>query len=95
MHNSTLAAICGILGAAFTFGQSSPLTDIRQLTAGGQNAEAYWSPDGRQLIFQSTRGSQSCDQQYIMNADAGNDNLISSSRKCHEYQSYRFTDEHN
>jgi hypothetical protein len=26
--------------------------NIRQLTFGGQNAEAYWSPDGTQLIFQ-------------------------------------------
>ncbi len=80
MHNSTLAAICGILGAAFTFGQSSPLTDIRQLTAGGQNAEAYWSPDGRQLIFQSTRGGQSCDQQYIMNADGSGIRLVSTGK---------------
>jgi len=26
-----------------------------QLTFGGENAEAYWSDDGRKLIFQSTR----------------------------------------
>ncbi len=29
------------------------LTEVRQLTFGGENAEAYWSPDGSELIFQS------------------------------------------
>lgn len=38
------------------------LADIRQLTAGGENAEAYWSPDGEQLVFQSTREPFGCDQ---------------------------------
>jgi dipeptidyl aminopeptidase/acylaminoacyl peptidase len=33
----------------------SHLTNLKQLTFGGQNAEAYWSPDGKRLIFQSTR----------------------------------------
>ena len=28
---------------------------LRQLTFGGLNAEAYFSPDGKRLIFQSTR----------------------------------------
>ena len=31
------------------------LKNIRQLTFGGENAEAYFSPDGTHLIFQSTR----------------------------------------
>src|SRR5580765_7792578 len=29
------------------------LTNIKQLTFGGENAEAYFSSDGKQLIFQS------------------------------------------
>lgn len=40
------------------------LTNIRQLTFGGDNAEAYWSFDGKQLTFQSNNpawGLQ-CDQ---------------------------------
>jgi len=45
------------------------LTNIRQLTNGGENAEAYFSHDGRRLIFQSTRDGRSCDQQYVMNSD--------------------------
>jgi len=45
------------------------LRNIRQLTNGGENAEAYFSHDGRRLIFQSTRDGRTCDQQYIMNVD--------------------------
>ena len=47
----------------------SRLSNVRQLTYGGENAEAYFSPDGRKLIFQSTRDGRSCDQQYVMNVD--------------------------
>jgi TolB protein len=45
------------------------LTNIRQLTNGGENAEAYFSKDGKRLIFQSTRDGRTCDQQYVMNSD--------------------------
>src|SRR2546422_7189568 len=47
------------------------LRNIRQLTFGGQNAEAYWSASGRQLILQRQppEDSTGCDQEYIMNAD--------------------------
>ena len=31
------------------------LRNLKQLTFGGENAEAYFSADGKQLIFQSTR----------------------------------------
>jgi TolB protein len=47
----------------------SRLTNIRQLTYGGENAEAYFSPDGQSLIFQSTRDGRTCDQQYTMRVD--------------------------
>jgi Tol biopolymer transport system component len=42
---------------------------IRQLTYGGENAEAYFSADGRRIIFQSTRDGRTCDQQFVMNVD--------------------------
>ncbi|MBV6519966.1 MAG: Protein TolB [Gemmatimonadaceae bacterium] len=45
------------------------LTNIRQLTNGGENAEAYFSRDGQWLTFQSTRGGRTCDQQYVMRID--------------------------
>ncbi len=40
--------------------------DVRQLTFGGENAEAYWSPDGKELVFQSTRPPYDCDQIFRM-----------------------------
>jgi TolB protein len=56
----------------------SHLASIRQLTFGGQNAEAYWSPDGRELIFQSTRPPYECDQIFIMEADGSDVRLVST-----------------
>ena len=38
------------------------LAEVRQLTFGGENAEAYWSPTGDELILQSTRPPYECDQ---------------------------------
>ncbi|MBK7382866.1 MAG: PD40 domain-containing protein [Flavobacteriales bacterium] len=40
---------------------------LKRLTFGGDNAEAYWSFSGKQLIFQSTNPSwgESCDQIHI------------------------------
>jgi len=45
------------------------LRNIRQLTFGGENAEAYFSPDGTRLIFQSTREGTPCDQIFTMKID--------------------------
>lgn len=42
---------------------------IRQVTFGGENAEAYFSRDGQWLTFQSTREGRACDQQYVMRID--------------------------
>lgn len=54
------------------------LEDLRQLTHGGENAEAYWAPDGKRLIFQSTRDGHDCDQQYIMNSDGSDQHMVST-----------------
>jgi TolB protein len=54
------------------------LRNIEQLTFGGENAEAYFSADGRQLIFQSTRDGRGCDQIYTMNVDGTDVRMISN-----------------
>jgi Tol biopolymer transport system component len=57
------------------------LRNLRMLTNGGENAEAYWSADGRQLIFQATRpGVSSCDQIFTMNADGSDVRMVSTGR---------------
>jgi Tol biopolymer transport system component len=48
------------------------------LSFGGENAEAYFSSDGKQLIFQSTRDGRECDQIYSMNIDGSNVKMIST-----------------
>lgn len=53
------------------------LRNIRQLTFGGENAEAYFSFDGRKLVFQNT-GEYPCDQIFSMNVDGSGRKLIST-----------------
>jgi Tol biopolymer transport system component len=54
------------------------LKNIRQLTFGGENAEAYFSSDGKKLIFQSKRDGRGCDQIYTMNIDGSNVKMVSN-----------------
>ena len=54
--------------------------DIRQLTFGGENAEAYFSPDGKKLIYQSTAERGGCDQQYVLDLATGETKLVSSGK---------------
>src|SRR5215475_484285 len=60
--------------------QPQTLTGIKQLTHGGQNAEAYWSPDGKRLAFMTTRPPYDCDQIFIMNADGSDQHLVSTGK---------------
>lgn len=49
------------------------LRNVKQLTFGGNNAEAYWSRDDEHLVFQSDWdriNGQGCDQIYTMDPDA-------------------------
>jgi Tol biopolymer transport system component len=54
------------------------LNNVKQLTFGGENAEAYFSPDGKRLIFQSKRDDLKCDQIFSMNVDGSNQKMISN-----------------
>lgn len=49
-----------------------------QITFGGENAEAYWSADGRRLTFQSTRDGWPCDQQYVLELATGSVHRVST-----------------
>ncbi len=60
--------------------QEKHLRNVRQLTFGGENAEAYFSSDGRQLIFQSQRDGLKCDQIFIMNTDGSGAHLVSTGK---------------
>lgn len=56
------------------------LGDIRMLTDGGENAEAYYSFNGRRLIFQSTRPPYGCDQIFTMKTDGSGLRLASTGK---------------
>lgn len=58
--------------------QERHLANVRQLTAGGQNAEAYFSADGTRIIFQSARPPYDCDQIFTMNLDGSDVRLVST-----------------
>ena len=82
----TLAATLALLATTLA-GQRSAippranethLRNIRQLTFGGENAEAYFSFDGKQVIFQSTRAPYKCDQIFTMNVDGSSVKMVST-----------------
>lgn len=53
--------------------------NMKMLTNGGENAEAYFSFDGSKIIFQST-GEYECDQIFIMNTDGSGKHLVSTGK---------------
>ena len=57
-------------GGALHHPEEVHLAEITQLTRGvGENAEAYFSHDGRRLTFQSKRAPYQCDQIMTIPAD--------------------------
>ena len=70
-----------LAGSFVCLGQTAArLDNLKQLTFGGQNAEAYWAPDGKRIIFQSTRDKLECDQIFVMNADGSNPHMVSTGK---------------
>ena len=58
--------------------QEKHLKNIKQLSFSGENAEAYFSASGKQLIFQSKRDGRECDQIYTMDIEGENVRMISN-----------------
>jgi TolB protein len=77
---SALACSVGLAGKPDSLRQAGErhLQNIRQLTFGGTNAEAYLSFDGKKIIFQSTRPPYHCDQIFTMNLDGSGERLVST-----------------
>lgn len=92
-----LALAAGVLSPQSSVLGTEPaerhLANIRQLTVGRQNAEAYFSFDGTKLIFQSTNdwvtestatnpaasgNGLGCHQMYVMDLDGGPVKLVST-----------------
>jgi Tol biopolymer transport system component len=67
------------------------MENVTQLTADGDNGEAYFSFDNQRLIFQSNRGDRKCDKIWIMDTDGKNKRMVSPDRGAHTC-SYFFPD---
>lgn len=59
------------------------IQSVTPLTFDGDNGEAYFTWDDRQLIFQSNRGGQECDKIWIMNVDGSGKRMVSSAHGAH------------
>ncbi len=53
------------------YDQEINIRNLRQLTFGGDNAEAYWSFDGKSFVFQATNKNRgiNCDQIFVYELD--------------------------
>ena len=66
---AALTAACArtpVPGSSLLPDEAPYLEDLQQLTFGGENAEAYWSFDGKQLSLQSRHEGEACDRIYRM-----------------------------
>ena len=60
------------------------LGNVRQLTFGGTNAEAYYSADDKYLIFMHSGAGVPCDQMYTMPLDTPDGKPVKASVKLEQ-----------
>ncbi|MDH4164319.1 MAG: hypothetical protein OEW15_16775 [Nitrospirota bacterium] len=64
-------------GPTVPFSGDRHLANVTGLTTDGDNGEAYFSRDGKKLIFQSSRGGFACDKIWTMNIDGTDKRMVS------------------
>jgi len=66
-NNTSKMAAANAAADTLRYPDETRLKNIRQLTFGGDNAEAYWSYDGKYLVFQRTNPKEgiNCDQIFV------------------------------
>jgi len=67
-------------GDSLQYAGEAHLSNLRQLTFGGENAEAYWSWANDRIIFQATRPPRECDQIFTMKPDGSEQNMVSTGK---------------
>lgn len=65
---------------SFLFDGEKHFKNVKMLTTDGENAEAYFSFDGKKLVYQATFDSMECDQIFTMNIDGTNRQLVSTGK---------------
>jgi Tol biopolymer transport system component len=65
--NSSKMAATAAAADTLRYPDETHFKNIRQLTFGGDNAEAYWSYDGKYIVFQRTNSKEglNCDQIFV------------------------------
>ncbi len=99
MKNYLIISLFAVIISANLFAQNDTykfegekhFKNIKMLTKAGENAEAYFSFDGKRLVFQSTIDSMKCDQIFSMNID-GSDRRLESTGKGRTTCSFYYPD---
>jgi Tol biopolymer transport system component len=71
-----------LAGPALIHPEEKHFRNLRQLTFGGQNAEGYWSPDGKRIIYQRMNEAEGvmCDQAYVADVATGESRRVSNGK---------------
>jgi TolB protein len=72
-----------VMGSDLSPSVDRHMQNVTQITFDGDNGEAYFSPDGRRLIYQSNRGGEACDKIWVMNIDGSNKHRVSPAYGAH------------
>lgn len=75
-----LASLPAFSAEPLVYPEETHLRNVRQLTFGDENAEAYFSPDGKSIVFQSKRDFLQCDQIYMMDLDGSHVRMVSTGK---------------
>ncbi len=78
-----LSGIISLAQAQLVESIDKNMSNIQQLTFKGDNGEAYFSQDGKQLIYQSSRGGVACDKIWTMSIDGSNKQRVSPDQGAH------------
>jgi TolB protein len=56
--------------------------NLRQITSGGQNAEGYWGPGGKQIVYQRVNEAEGvmCDQEYVVDLATSESRRVSNGK---------------
>ena len=68
----------GSTAEALVLPGESHLRNVRQLTFGGDNAEAYFAFDGTKLIYQHRATTEECDQIYVLDIATAESHRVSN-----------------
>ena len=71
-----------LAGPAVIHPEEKHFRNLRQLTFGGQNAEGYWSADGKAIVFQRMNEAEGvmCDQEYVVDVATGKSRMVSNGK---------------